>query len=420
MKLTELMEIDILQKIQDSFSKFTGMASITTDPEGVPITVGSGFSEFCMKYTRQGSVLGNRRCEACDKKGAVCTLESGRATTYFCHAGLVDFAAPIMLNDEMIGCFIGGQVRTGPLNESSIREVARELGIDPDEYVEASRKIQLLDRDYINKSARYLEEIAAIISQMAYHNYVALHESMELELNSRAKARYAVQHMIKMKKEILRWNHYFKDIDKEGMPDAFKGILKLVNTKAYDIISDIQDTEEYLNISLGNIQVREEIYNVRDLLEEIKVNTQIRESDAEERCKIEVDPSVPEWLFGDKGRIGMLVSKQLEYGCRFSEDDLMVKVSAEPYGYGVMIYIHVISEKTVIPRPILERMRAGLEQGQTASENSCYHKVEGMTVFGVMAKQMAGEMQVESEEGKGTCFTMSLPQLEIRRNEDDL
>ena len=26
MKLTELIEIDILQKIQDSFSKFTGMA----------------------------------------------------------------------------------------------------------------------------------------------------------------------------------------------------------------------------------------------------------------------------------------------------------------------------------------------------------------------------------------------------------
>lgn len=95
-------------------------------------------------------------------------------------------------------------------------------------------------------------------------------------------------------------------------------------------------------------------------------------------------------------------------------------MSAEPYGYGVMVCVRVISEKTVIPEPALEQMRACLEQGQSASENSCYHKVEGMTVFGVMVKQMAGEMKVESEEGKGTCFTMSLPQLEIRRNEDDL
>lgn len=46
MKLTELIEIDILQKIQDSFSKFTGMASITTNPEGAPITVGADSLNF--------------------------------------------------------------------------------------------------------------------------------------------------------------------------------------------------------------------------------------------------------------------------------------------------------------------------------------------------------------------------------------
>ncbi len=255
---------------------------------------------------------------------------------------------------------------------------------------------------------------------MAYHNYMALHKSIELEQNSRAKARYAVQHMIKMKKEILRWNHHFKDIDKAGMPDSFKEILKLVNIKAYDIISDIQDTEEYLNISLGNIQLREEVYNVRDMMEEIRLNAEIRAKEFEGEYRIEIDSSVPQWLFGDKGRIGMLISKQLEYGCRFSKDCIWIKMSAEPYGYGVMVCVRVISEKTVIPEPALEQMRACLEQGQSASENSCYHKVEGMTVFGVMVKQMAGEMKVESEEGKGTCFTMSLPQLEIRRNEDDL
>ena len=85
-----------------------------------------------------------------------------------------------------------------------------------------------------------------------------------------------------------------------------------------------------------------------------------------------------------------------------------------------MACVRVISENTVIPKPVLEQMCTCLEQGQSVLENSCYHKVEGMTVFGMMVKQMAGEMKVESEEGKGTCFTISLPQLEIRRNEDDL
>ncbi len=34
----------------------------------------------------------------------------GKPTSYFCQANLVDFAAPIMLGDRMIGSFIGGQV----------------------------------------------------------------------------------------------------------------------------------------------------------------------------------------------------------------------------------------------------------------------------------------------------------------------
>lgn len=114
------------------------------------------------------------------------------------------------------------------------------------------------------------------------------------------------------------------------MPDSFKEILKLVNIKAYDIISDIQDTEEYLNISLGNIQLREEVYNVRDMMEEIRLNAEIRAKEFEGEYRIEIDSSVPQWLFGDKGRIGMLISKQLEYGCRFSKDCIWIKMSAEP------------------------------------------------------------------------------------------
>ena len=37
-------------------------------------------------------------------------LREGRSIAYTCHAGLIDFAAPIVVNDELIGCFIGGQV----------------------------------------------------------------------------------------------------------------------------------------------------------------------------------------------------------------------------------------------------------------------------------------------------------------------
>ena len=47
--LTDLIDIDLLQKIQDEFSKYTRMAALTTDADGNPLTKGSEFTDFCMK-----------------------------------------------------------------------------------------------------------------------------------------------------------------------------------------------------------------------------------------------------------------------------------------------------------------------------------------------------------------------------------
>ena len=110
-KLTDLIDVNTLQEIQDGFARLTGMAALTTDERGNAVTQRSNFTDFCMNYTRQSS-LGCSRCERCDKEGGEQTMRTGRAAAYFCHAGLVDFAAPIMLNGTFIGSFIGGQVLT--------------------------------------------------------------------------------------------------------------------------------------------------------------------------------------------------------------------------------------------------------------------------------------------------------------------
>ena len=60
--LTDLIDVGILQQIQDGFSDFTGMAALTADAQGVAVTEGSRFTDFCMELTRK-SPLGCKRCE---------------------------------------------------------------------------------------------------------------------------------------------------------------------------------------------------------------------------------------------------------------------------------------------------------------------------------------------------------------------
>ena len=170
--LTDLISVEMLQKFQDAFSDMTGMAALTTDKYGVAVTRGSNFSKFCMDHTRQ-SKLGKQRCEQCDKKGAEQAIRNGCVCVYECHAGLMDYAAPIMVNGEMIGCFIGGQILAEKPDPEKYRKIASELGIDPEAYLSSLDEIHVVDRKVIDQAANCLYVTANILSEVAFNKYTA-------------------------------------------------------------------------------------------------------------------------------------------------------------------------------------------------------------------------------------------------------
>lgn len=162
MDLKEFMDMSKLQKIQDDFSNATGLAAIAVGMDGEYITEGSNFTDFCMKYTR-GSKEGNRRCVKCDNE---CT------GTYFCHAGLMDFSVDIMIGDEKVGAIIGGQVLPCEPDEDKFRATAEELGINPDDYIKALRKVPVSTEERIRASAALLGMIVNQLVNLEYYRYV--------------------------------------------------------------------------------------------------------------------------------------------------------------------------------------------------------------------------------------------------------
>lgn len=162
--LTDIMEREFWQDFQDSFSKTTGMAVLTVDNQQ-PVTEGSNFTEFCMELTRK-SPEGARRCTACDLQGGKKSRETGKPYVYECHAGLVDMAAPIVVDNEQIGSVLAGQVLPNPPDEAKFRAYAVELGIDPDAYVAAVKKVPHASREKIEAAAELLFLISMKIGQV--------------------------------------------------------------------------------------------------------------------------------------------------------------------------------------------------------------------------------------------------------------
>ena len=106
--LRTLIDLEQLQRIQDDFAVETGLAMITVDSMGTPVTRASEFSALC-QFLRQDPEI-RRRCFSCDAHGGFQSALEGKPFLYRCHAGLVDFSVSIVMGQHYLGAILAGQV----------------------------------------------------------------------------------------------------------------------------------------------------------------------------------------------------------------------------------------------------------------------------------------------------------------------
>lgn len=104
-ELRDLIDVDFLQEFQDNFAYSTGVAGVIEDEYGEAVTCPSCFSEFCLKFIRS-TEIGSKRCRESDVQGMQSAIRTGKPAVYECHAGLIDFAAPIMLKGRTLGAIL--------------------------------------------------------------------------------------------------------------------------------------------------------------------------------------------------------------------------------------------------------------------------------------------------------------------------
>lgn len=107
--VSELIEVDKFQKLQDDIALATGLAIIAIDYTGKPITKHSYCNHFCQLMRKSKKY--SRLCEKCDSRGGLEAVRLNKYYIYHCHADIVDMAIPIIVGGLYVGAFMAGQVR---------------------------------------------------------------------------------------------------------------------------------------------------------------------------------------------------------------------------------------------------------------------------------------------------------------------
>lgn len=416
--LTDLIDIELLQKIQDEFSRYTGMAALTTDADGKPITKGSAFTDFCMKYTRE-SELGYKRCVASDKNAAVMALESGEPVVYVCHAGLADFASPIMMGDKLLGCFLGGQVRiSSKIDEEALKETAEELGIEYKSYYQAMENTNIIGKKELKKSAKFLGIVANVLSEMAYQNYRAIDKYRNLERAARSQSHFLMDLSSDLHENMSEWIAALQEVVRNGNVESVMDVIDTMLTNGSNTYSIIGDIVDYMKFSDGNVALYETAYSIYDVVQAV---VELEEEEAlQKRMKLsfEIEDTVPKLLLGDGGRIGQVLIKLITNGIALKnvaqgDSRMCIFVSAEKDSYAQILTIKVQNCGEVLSDEELKVVREYFSRGILRLQDKEELSEFALSIVVLFVRQMQGSITADSNETDGTTFTIKLPQLEV-------
>ena len=409
--LTELIDVETLQRVQDAFSDMSGMAALTTDAEGVAVTNGSNFTDFCMKYTR-ASKFGAFRCGLCDKRGAEIALAAGHSCIYDCHAGLTDFAAPIMVDGRMVGSFIGGQVLTGPPDLDRCRENAKRMGIDPEQYVEAIQKVKVRDRAYIKKASEALYSLADVLSTIAYRGMQSYLANIEIERAARMKSDFLANMSHEIRTPMNAVIGMAELALREDLSDNARNYIRQIKSSGHALLTIINDILDFSKIESGKMDIVETEYEPLAVIHNVVNMIRTRIGEKNLQLLTDISQNLPSRLYGDSIRVQQILINLLTNAVKFTQKGLVkLLISVRESGKdGVILHAEVSDTGSGITPENLEKIFDSFQQVDSKRNRNIEGSGLGLSITKQLLELMGGTIHVESVYGVGSTFSFDLPQ----------
>lgn len=156
----ESLPFTCIVPIQDVIADIANIGVVIANKEGQQMTEISNSCEFCQLV--RSSEKGKNACDTSWKK--ITEIKSNQSEFIPCHAGLRYAKANIHQGGEIFATLIAGQFITdtdnGALTEEKVKEIAEKYNINYEELLEASKKVEVLDKRWENRIEVWLGKIA--------------------------------------------------------------------------------------------------------------------------------------------------------------------------------------------------------------------------------------------------------------------
>ncbi len=167
-KLIDRIDFEKIDDILEGFNKMSGFASAIIDLEGNVLSK-SGRCQICTEFHRKHPET-LKKCNISDTQLAGNIKAGEKYHIYTCLNGLVDVAAPIVINGDHIANLITGQFFVEKPDTKTFTDQAATYGFNEESYLDALRQVPIVSEEKLKTVMDFLLNVTEMIIATSKQN----------------------------------------------------------------------------------------------------------------------------------------------------------------------------------------------------------------------------------------------------------
>ncbi len=190
-----------------------------------------------------------------------------------------------------------------------------------------------------------------------------------------------------------------------------KNYVKNIVGSADSLISIVNDVLDFSKIDANRIEILPVTYALDKLLADIVGVIALRAEEKGLNLFIEAEPDLPSHLYGDDARIKQIVVNLLSNAVKYTQKGYVVlKVAGEKSGDRFELSFSIIDTGIGIKDEDMPHLYGAFTRVDLHTNRNIQGTGLGLAISKRLAEAMNGTIDLESEYGKGSTFTLVLPQ----------
>ncbi len=200
-------------------------------------------------------------------------------------------------------------------------------------------------------------------------------------------------------------------LESDELTDQQKNYLQKIQLSAKNLLGIINDILDFSKIESGYMEIEDTAYSLDEVLQNVHVVNQLKAKEKDISFTVKRDFSLPDTYSGDPLRLTQVLTNLIGNAVKFTQfGSVEVEVDKVALADNSEYLRFTIKDTGIgIPAEKQKNLFTPFSQGDSSTTRKFGGTGLGLTISAQLIELMHGQINVQSEEGKGSEFTVTIP-----------